>query len=281
VEPPQGGSARPPQRGIGLDSPCAQDQHGGVTPTGDCIVKRFLLLALLLCPPPVLADEHLVPEDNQFTRAALPNGESSLAPYYEMVLKVLHDAYTPEVQARVIVMPSYGPEYAVGITETNGRYAVFQLSGDAQVWRYEMLRGAKGVDTSGFDESVQKDFRAAVAELEKSLPKKFDDIMVKRCEFAVPAQLGKNIVGVWKAALLQTRVTPERTVGRDGTDYHFSMPDETQQLSGKAWEPPTESDAGRLVRIVDTMTNLCKTEDKNLMAQLQPQVDALQARLRR
>jgi hypothetical protein len=243
--------------------------------------KRFLLLAVLFCAPPALADEHLVPEDNQFTRAALPNGEGSLAPYYEMVLKVLHDAYTPDVQARVIVMPSYGPEYAVGISEKNGRYTVFQLGLDAQVWRYEMVRGAKNIDTSAFDPSVVKEFQAAIAELEKTLPSKFEDIKVKRCEIAVPAQLGKNLVGVWKAMLLQTRITPERTVGRDGTDYHFSMPDETQQLSGKAWEPPTESDAGRLVRIVDTMKNLCATEDAGLVAQLQPQVDALQARLRR
>ena len=244
-------------------------------------MKRFLLIALLFCAPPALADEHLVPEDNQFTRAALPNGEGSLAPYYEMVLKVLKDAYTEDVRARVIVMPSYGPEYAIGISEKNGRYSVFQLALDAQVWRYEMLQGAKSVDTSQFDPSVVKEFQQAIAEMEKSLPKKFEDIGVKRCEAAVPAPLGKNIVGIWKAMLLQTRSTPERTVGRDGTDYHFSMPDETQQLSGKAWEPPTESIAGGLVRIVDTMKNFCATEDTRLVAQMQTQIDTLRARLPR
>jgi hypothetical protein len=246
--------------------------------SSSAVIAR-VLCAALLCAAPALADDHLVPEDNQYTRAALPNGEGSLAPYYEMVLKVLHDAYIPEVRARVIVMPSYGPEYALGVTEKNGRFAVFQLALDAQVWRYEMVRGAKAVDTSVLDPSVVKEFQAVIAEMEKALPKKFEDIGVKRCEVALPAQLGRDIVGAWKAMLLRTRFTPERTVGRDGTDYHFSMPDETQQLSGKAWDPPIQSEAGRLVALVGTMKELCTTEDASLIAELQRDLTALKTRI--
>ena len=106
----------------------------------EAFVKRLLLIALTLCAPPALAVEHLVPEANQFTRAALPNGEGSLAPYYDMVISLLGDAYTRDVRARVIAMPSYAPEYVVGLRERDGAFVIFHLSLETNVWRYDMLK---------------------------------------------------------------------------------------------------------------------------------------------
>ena len=245
----------------------------------EAAVKRLLLIALTLSAPLALADEHLVPEANQFTRATLPNGEGSLAPYYDMVLSLLGDSYTRDVRARVIAMPSYAPEYAVGIRERDGAYAIFRLGLDTNVWRYKMLESLKKVNPSVFDESIVQGLDDTIAQLEELLPEDFQDVGVERCEIAIEPEFGKDILSVWHTMLLQTRYAPSRNVGQDGTDYHFSMPGSAQYLSGKAWEPPLDSDAGRLVSIAETMKNLCITGDANLLRQLRPQVDDMLARL--
>src|SRR5688500_6685036 len=93
----------------------------------EAFVRRVLPLLFLLYAPLALADEHLVAEENQFTRANLPNGQGSLAPYYDRVLTLLGAAFTPQVRARVIAMPSDAPEYAVGIREREGAFSIFHI----------------------------------------------------------------------------------------------------------------------------------------------------------
>ena len=240
----------------------------------------FLLLTAGLCGP-AAADDHLVPEDNQFTRAALPNGQSSLAPYYGKVLELLGGAYGREVRARVVVMPSYGTEHAIGITQHGDAYEIFHLALSANVWRYEMVQQAKSVDLSGLPANGAAEMKKMITEMQQSIPDDYHDIKVAACRAPLPPALARQIIEAWEKLLLQTRYTPARTVGRDGTDYHFSMPNETQQISGKAWDPPPATDIGRLVAITTSMKTLCATRDDKVLAQLQTQARDLVARLQR
>jgi hypothetical protein len=241
-------------------------------------VKRFLPLLLALYAPLALADEHLVPEDNQFTRAALPNGQGSLAPYYEMVLSLMGQAYTPDVRARVVVMPADIPEYAVGIRERDGAYSVFHVGLKAQMWKYETLKDVKDLDLDEVARAVGQEIADAIAEMKATLPADFRDVGTDSCEFPVDVTLGVRLVEAFQRTLLRTRYDPSRNLGPAGTDYHFSMRGTGQSLSGKAWDPPPESEAGRLVGIVKTMKDLCVTNDARLLDQLRPQVnDTLRA----
>ena len=239
----------------------------------------ILVLAASLTAGAVAADDHLVPEDNQFTRAALPNGQGSLAPYYGKVLELLGGAYAREVRARVIVMPSYGTEHAIGIAQNGDAYEMFHLSLAANIWRYEMLQQAKAVDVTRLPAGPAQDMQRIIAEMQRGIPDDYHDITVTDCRAPLPPALARQVIESWEKLLLRTRYTPARQVGRDGTDYHFSMPNETQQLAGKAWDPPPDSDIGRLVAITANMKAWCAARDETVLAQMQTQARNLVARL--
>ena len=226
-----------------------------------------------------MAAEHLVPEDNEFTRADLSEGAISLAPYYTMVVTALEGAFAPDVRARVIVMPSFTPEYAVGIKVNEDRYTIFHLGLDAQLWRYETLKSLEEVNPAFLGDSAAEDLNDTIAELRSALPEDFRDVGIEACEIEIAPALGSTIMRIWNTMLLQTRYAETGNFGRDGTDYHFSMVGGGQLLAGKVWEPPPDSKTGRLVSIAATMKNLCLTGDTNLIGQLQPQLDALLTQL--
>ena len=242
-------------------------------------MKRILPLLLLLHAPLALADEHLVPEENQFTRANLPNGQGSLAPYYDRVLTLLGEAFTPEVRARVIAMPSDAPEYAVGIREREGAFSIFHIGLKTNIWSYETLKDVQDLNLDDVRRTLGPDIANAIAELKASVPADFRDVAKESCEFPIEAGLAERILGVWNKMLLATHFSPAREVGPAGSDYHFSMRGERQHLSGKAWEPPITSDAGMLVAIAQSMKNVCVAGDANRLTDLRRQVDALTVRL--
>jgi hypothetical protein len=243
-------------------------------------VKRFLAILFALYAPLAFADEHLVPEDNQFTRAALPNGQGSLAPYYEMVLALMGQAYTPDVRVRVIAMPADSPEYAIGVREKDGAYSIFHLALKTNIWKYETLKDVKDLDLADVARSLGPDIANAIAEMKASVPADFRDVETVSCETPVDAALGARIVDLWHRMLLRTRFAPSRDLGPAGTDYHFSMRGTGQSLSGKAWEPPPESEAGRFVGITRTMRDVCVTGDARIVEQeLRPKIEALLAQI--
>ena len=90
------------------------------------------LVALMLTAP-LQANEHLEPEYSQFARAGLPSSATSLRPYHEIVITVLKGAFDEDVRARLIALPSFTPEYAVGIKEADGVYKIFHLASQSRV----------------------------------------------------------------------------------------------------------------------------------------------------
>ena len=242
-------------------------------------MRKLLTIAFVLHAAAALAaapdDDHLIPEDSDFTRADLPDGATLLGPYYAMVISALKDAFAPDVRARVIAMPSFTPEYAVGIKEDDGAFAIFHLALDAQMWRYDMLRSLREVPPEVLPEDERGRLNEAIGDLQGSLPQDFRDVGVARCEIAIDPDLGRALLRIWSGMLLRTHYGNAGRLGPDGTDYHFSMAGDLQYLAGKVWNPPAESETGRFIRLADTMKSLCVTGDRNLLAQLQPQVDRL------
>jgi len=236
-------------------------------------------LVVLLAATPLAAQEHLVPEDSQFTRADLPPNATLLAPYHDMILTVLKDAFAEDVRARLIAMPSYSPEYALGLKERDGDWSIFHFQSEVQLWSYENLRMLRDIPADLMPSQAGA-INDAIAGYEAGLPADYHDVGTgAACETQIPAALGEDLLDLWTALLLGTRYGDIPNLGRDGTDYHFSMTAEHGLMAGKAWEPAPESATGAMVSITETMRNLCFTGDGNLQAQLQPQIESLLARL--
>ncbi|MEY4879712.1 MAG: hypothetical protein RJB62_1181 [Pseudomonadota bacterium] len=240
---------------------------------------RLIVIVGTLAASPLSATEHFVPEDSQFTRADLPEHATSLAPYHEMVISVLRDAFTDDVRARLIGLPSFTPEYALGIRERNGVYSIFHLQSQAQLWSYENLRMLEELPAD-YAPGHESEIADAIAEYHSELPGDYHDVQTgARCEVTITPALGARLVELWKKMLLETHYGDTIALGPDGTDYHFSMTADGQLMAGKVWNPPPESKTGAMISITETMRNLCFTGDGNLLAQLEPQIDALEAQL--
>jgi hypothetical protein len=225
------------------------------------------------------ANEHLRPEDSQFTRASLPPGATLLAPYHAMIIDVLAGAFEQDVRARLIAMPSFTPEYALGIRETNGIFKIFHLSSKSQLWSYENLRLLRDLARDNLIPGEAGHIAEAIAQYEAELPDDYHDVETTYCEFEIPAALGRDILMVWERLLLETRYGDQAALGRDGIDYHFSMRADGMLMGGKVWEPDPESKTGTMVSMTETMKNICDTGDRNLLAQLEPQVADMLVRL--
>jgi hypothetical protein len=102
----------------------------------------------------------------------------------------------------------------------------------------------------------------------------------KRCEIAVDAGLGTRLVEVWKIMLSQAKSADDAPAGQDGATFHFSMRDDFHVAGGRVWSPPQGSKTSMLVVISRTMTKLCLSKDKTLLATLDTQTDALLKKLR-
>lgn len=233
-------------------------------------------LAALILIAPSHANEHLEPEYSQFARAGLPPSATSLRPYHEIVITVLDGAFDADVRARLIAMPSFTPEYAMGIRETEGNYKIFHLVSESQLWSYENLKTLREIAEAGGFPGQDANLAEAIAEYETQLPDDYHDVETNYCEIEIPSRLAEDLLAIWEGILLETRYGDQEPVGPDGTDYHFSMLANGVVMAGKVWSPDPQSKTGAMVSITETMKNLCLTGDQNLLAQLEPQVNAMQ-----
>ena len=239
----------------------------------------FAALAALILISPSQANEHLEPEYSQFARAGLPDSATSLRPYHEIIISVLDGAFDPDISARLIAMPSFTPEYALGIREVEGTYKVFHLASRSQLWSYENLKTLRGLADAGGFPGQDENLANAIAEYEALLPPDYHDVQTDYCEVEIPSGMASDLLEIWESVLLETRYGDQEPIGPDGTDYHFSIRASGVIMAGKTWSPDPLSKTGALVSITETMKNLCLTGDQNLLAQLEPQIEAMQVEL--
>jgi tetratricopeptide (TPR) repeat protein len=226
--------------------------------------------------------EFLEPEDSIFS------GEfySYQAKYYSMVYTALKEAYKRDVRVRVLVLPSFSPEYAVGIRENSGTFTIFRLSPVKQLWRYKILedlkagRGGKVVETYIEGDKKRRKVISAeerIAKIEAEYPKDFRDVEIKRCEVQINSDLAKSIIEIWEKMLLQTRYVKKNGLGLDGATYHFSMLSMSAMnvLAGKTWSPSAKSKTGKLVKISYWMEKMCMTDNNKLEKELKNHVEEL------
>ena len=87
---------------------------------------------------PAAPPDHLLPEDS-----LLSGGFSAMFPnYHLLILNVLRDVFDRDVELRAVVLPSFSPEYAVGLRTIGApndpsSYRVIYLRPEIQLWGYQ------------------------------------------------------------------------------------------------------------------------------------------------
>lgn len=232
-----------------------------------------LAAALLFSASSVCGQSHLIPENSVFS----PTMDNQPG-YLQIEMHVFAPAFDKDVLARVIVEPSFSEEFAVGVKESGGAYALFYYVAPQHLWDYAVLQlMKKGEITSSTDrKSTTAD---EIKKLESSLPPDPTAIKLAECELPIDSGTAQSLLSSWRTLLLQTHYDSKATLGVDGDSYHFSMNADHQELAGKVWSPPDQSDIGRLVNIVYLIKKACPTRDRALIGGLKGQVSELQQRL--
>jgi len=213
-------------------------------------------LPILILSAIAHASDHLEPEDSPFSEVYFPE-------YMGLVLEYLDAGYDENIKVRLIAMPSFSPEYTVGIKRADKKYSIFYEAPVIQLWEYQMLIQMDEREVLARDSQGDTVKDAELEELRKKLPKNPMNIPRKQCEREIPRVLAKEIQFIWQEMLYDTRYNREGGYGRDGVNYHFSAPVDGRVLAGKIWSPEQNHRTGKLVEVSDLMMEYCLDTQRN------------------
>ena len=255
--------------------------------------KILLIFAAVLLAAPAAAQPRFQREGHLEPEGSILGGTDFLSGYETIVRDLLHDAYDRSVDVRMLALPSFHPEYAVGLRsyETIGTgelktirrgspYHIFVLVPEAQIWTYQTIAMFK----NGQEFAVGKDSKSAnqqeIAKLQNSVPADPKDLKINRCEVNISDVLGDRIVKAWNTMLLATRYSVNNPIGLDGVGYYFSdFSSKAGPMAGQVWSPDRDSKIGTLVTLADTMRAVC--EKKATMSDLDQLTTELEQRLQK
>jgi hypothetical protein len=246
-----------------------------------------LVLAVALFASPAAAqkgswqqlEDHLEPDGSVL-------GGSAYAPDYDMMLRdLLHDAYDSSVALRMVEVPSFVPEFAVGLRSLKpfGQGApchIFVLTPDAQIWTYHSIAALKTGEERvvGDTNNVARDEQ--IAELKSRVPANPHNLKIGHCESVLSDVLGNRRIAVWRTMLMNTRYAPQYARGSDGTNLHFSMFVRGRgTLAGQLVASQHNSATGTLAVLVYAMRDVCG--NKKTQTELDDLTSELEQRLQK
>lgn len=222
------------------------------------VTPAVIALALLGASAPTTPDR-LTPEDSG----------SPLEHYQSTVKDVLREGFAPGVTLRVLVEPSFQPEYVVGLRAAPaGGTEVFFAQPNRQIWTYELIdlmkHGRVGVmDMKGNNRAGQE-----VRRLTDSLPANPRDLPLSHCAASVDRDVADAVTDAWTRMLSEVQPTDEPALGLDGTSYHFSQVTDGRTISGQTWSPEPKTRTGRLVALVEEMRFYCTSRSADHLKQI-------------
>jgi hypothetical protein len=250
-----------------------------VTRPAAILLATLLLIRPTMAQSPPRAEDHLEPE------ASILGGDAFMSGYESLVQRTLKDAYGSDVVVRMVALPSFAPEYAVGLASKAqagkaAPYRIIAANPAVSMWTYVSIAMLKNGGVKILGDQNQKAQREEIARLEASVPRDPDDMKVNHCQADIADALAGRIVDVWRKMLLHTRYSVHNGNGLDGTTYHFGIAAPgTGQLAGKVWSPERETATGAFVQLADTMRAICQKENGASEAQLEKLVAELEQRL--
>jgi hypothetical protein len=160
--------------------------------------------------------------------------------------RAFHEAFDADVLARVLFLPSFEPEEAIGLRKRGGVYEVFTLSAAQLIWAYS----------------------DPAAAAQAGLPTRPEDVPLTRCTITLDAAPAEAILQAWRAMLGEVRAEDGPTLGVDGETYDFTMPGPDGERSGEALSPHPATRVGTLVRLAEAMRDYCQTGQKSNLSSL-------------
>lgn len=189
------------------------------------LVCIFLSSIIWIIPPHVKAqydDDHLEPVDLYF------NLHESDLEYAKNMREILFEKLEDNPEIRILVLPSFQPEYVLDIVEEKDPEEKVLYLNMAKDYIYH-------------------------AESEEDLEK----ISLYKFRVQIDEESFNLIYKLIQTAIYQVRYNkPERSLIRaDGTNYYFSIYDDGLK-SGTVWSPSEESKMGRLVDVSQHLVKL-------------------------
>jgi hypothetical protein len=231
---------------------------------------------------PQRAEDHLEPDH------AILEGPSFSDSYENDLRDKFKEAYERGVVLRMIALPSFIPEFAVGLRGSSSTYGlisapyhIFTLTPAASIWTYQTINSLKlGLGNMPARDKMRKVQEQQIAKEQASVPSDIRDLAVHRCETDISDSLGSRIITVWSKMLLRTHYSSRYTAGADGATYHFSMfLRGSGDMNGHVWLPRRDSATGNLVALADAMRVVCKKKVGADEASLEKLTTELEQRL--
>ena len=202
------------------------------------IIKR-LILALLVIGPSLIAKaqvDNLQPETGYFS------GLNPQDSYYPVVKKVLFDSLSYYTDFRVVVLPSFDPEYLISLDTKNGRtFLIYRIA-------------KKQIDNSPGTNSDKVQFSTYKIQFDPSLTKKIHQL--------------------YFTTISKAKFSPLES-GVDGTSYFFMVFHQSYGLIGGQTWSPTTGKMGELVAIADWLKDCAKKGSLQNQDKMQVKIDRL------
>jgi hypothetical protein len=190
------------------------------------------------------AEDHLQPSQGYFF------SYSYAASYYPKVQQALYAGLSASPLARVVVLPSFAPEYVVSIDQKGPKYYLTYQVCQASLWAALQQRGKQ----------------VAIA--------------TKAVE--VSQELATVIQQTFNTAIAQTKYPkPITQIRSDGTTFVFSAMQRGIGLQGGETWSPSAGNMGALVTLVDHLKQVANTPaDQQLQRDLLQEANQLTAKLK-
>lgn len=174
---------------------------------------------------------------------------------YSIKLKdIFKKGFTENVLLRVLVLPSFSPEYMVGIRKTDISYEVFLIETCYIIWGYKEHN----------ELNICKDFSNG------------DASNIRKSRKEITKQLSLRLVDVWKESLLNVKHMKKPPLILDGTHFHLSMfLQQYGNISGMLVSPDKNSKMKILSELIMTLVKYTKNETNDF--ELENYLDAFES----
>ncbi len=215
--------------------------------------KAIALIFSAILSGPTMAADHLYPEPSIY------GGNLFFPDYDQDVVGVFPDALNDDVVLRMIFVPSFIPESAVGIRKRSGRLEIFSIHPSEPVYNYRQRHAGKvKIRPNGKIDGSE------ILGISRDDPKQMP---IKTCSIEIPQSAEELLATVWERALRDVHYDGAEVFGADGAVFHFAMRKEPadkrsmpQFLAGQIWDT-TGPRMRALTDIAMTMDRYCEVRD--------------------
>jgi hypothetical protein len=197
--------------------------------------------------PKSIAQDNLLPDGGYL------NGDDE----YSMMLKVVfNEGLTENTILRVMVIPSFSPEYMTGVWEKSGIYEAFVLEPTSVIWDPENPNLAK-VEAPTINENKNNSIT-----LSKTPSNEYGNkIEVNVIKKEITKKLAARLESIWKSELTNVKNAKKPPLTIDGTSYFFSAKlDKQETVSGKIVSAKKGSKMGALLDVVRALVMYSRNE---------------------